>query len=153
MTDFEYKTFTSCDDGLIDTLYQLNCEIFSEFLQPFSREKMANTLTKVGGFHCVITYENDQPVGFKAGYRHSGVRFYSWLGGVLTSHRGLGLAKKMMTIQHQWAKENHFTIVETRTKNRFKGMLLTNIKEGFQIVGTMCGPNDNETVIILEKPL
>ena len=45
-----------------------------------------------------------------------------------------------------------FKKVRTKTKNKFKSMLLLNIKTGFDIVDTYMGADD-ELRIILEKDL
>lgn len=151
-----YQSFEKIDEKLLGQISDLNNEIFiefKEFVQPFSKEKMAQTALNVAGFHLLVAYDDEKAIGFKAGYRHSGRRFYSWLGGVLGSYRGQGIAKNLMQQQHQWAEEQGYSVVETRTKNCFRSMLLANIKYGFNVVGVTASVGDTEPVIVLEKPL
>lgn len=75
-------------------------------------------------------------VGFKLGYRRSPREFYSWLGGVDPAARGAGIARNLMRAQHAWAAEAGYPAVTTQTMNRYRAMLLLNIQEGFDVVGT-----------------
>ena len=151
--NIEYKSFETVNEEQLQQLYELNTQIFSEFTEPWSKEKIAQTVQNMSGCHLIFAYQDNKVVGFKGGYRHSGRRFYSWLGGVLKEFRGHGIAKEMLILQHQYAKEFGYEVVETRTKNRFKNMLIANIKFGFQITGTTMSPGDTEPVLILEKNL
>ncbi|MGE0173791.1 MAG: GNAT family N-acetyltransferase [Oligoflexales bacterium] len=87
-------------------------------------------------FHLFLGCVEDKPVGFKLGYERDGSTFYSWLGGVLHEYRGLGIASDLMREQHRWCIEQGYSKVQTKTENRFKDMLLLNIKHGFDVMGT-----------------
>ena len=91
------------------------------------------------------------PVGFKIGYNDTETVYHSWLGGVLPAYRGQGIATALMEWQHKRIARLGYTIVETRTRNRYKSMLILNIKHGFAIVGTIISNNDVK--IILRKQL
>ncbi|MGE0528625.1 MAG: GNAT family N-acetyltransferase [Bdellovibrionales bacterium] len=89
-------------------------------------------------------------VAFKLGYEEDRGSFYSWLGAVLPEYRGLGIASALMTHQHEWCRAQGYTTVRTKTQNRFREMLLLNLKFGFEIIGTHSCANDGPK-IILEK--
>lgn len=92
-----------------------------------------------------------RPVGFKLGYEAWEKCHYSWLGGVLPDYRGLGFAARLMNAQHAWAFAHGYERVRTKTLNRWRGMLLLNIREGFQIIATEAGSRGLK--IVLEKEL
>lgn len=92
------------------------------------------------------------PVGFKIGYRQDPHTYYSWLGGVLPEYRRQGIAEKLMARQHAWAKEQGYRRIQTKTMNRWRSMLVLNIKSGFDVIGTYVGA-DGVVRIILEKGL
>ncbi|GIL18266.1 MAG: hypothetical protein BroJett040_20170 [Oligoflexia bacterium] len=79
-------------------------------------------------------------------------RFYSWLGAVHPDYQGFGVGQELLNRQHQWCQKQKFKSIETRTYNKWKPMLILNIKNGFQIVGTRTNPK-GETQIIMEKYL
>lgn len=57
-----------------------------------------------------------------------------------------------MEKQHQYLKENFYKVVQTKTMNRWRNMLLLNIKNGFDIDETYTDDNGLHK-IILEKRL
>ena len=57
-----------------------------------------------------------------------------------------------MKLQHDWCSKNSFSVIETRTKNKWKNMLILNLKNGFNIIGTFTNEK-GEPKIILEKNL
>ena len=96
--------------------------------------------------------ESDVVVGYKIGYELESDCFYSWLGGVDENHRNKGIASKLMNQQHLYLKEKGYKIVQTKTKNKWRNMLILNIKNGFDVIGTYTDSN-GEPKIILEKCL
>jgi GNAT superfamily N-acetyltransferase len=108
------------------------------------------TFSKHKKFHLAIAYIEGQPVGFKIGYERDQNEFYSWLGGVLPEYRGLGVAGDLMNAQHEWCRKQGYSKIGTKTQNRFKAMLMLNIKNGFEIIGT--DPTDKDGMkILMEK--
>src|SRR5690606_13159766 len=81
-----------------------------------------------------------------------GQTFYSWLGGVRPDCRKLGIASELMRKQHEDLKEMDYKIVRTKTMNKWRGMLLLNIRTGFDILETEIAPR-GELKIVLEKKL
>ena len=99
----------------------------------------------------VLAFSDDEIVGFKIGYWLDAVKFYSWVGGVKREFREQGIAQELMNRQHSWCRKNGFQIVQTKTKNCFKPMLILNIKNGFDVIEVY--REKDETKIVLEKEL
>jgi len=104
------------------------------------------------GLMLLLAWEGDDLLGFKMGYRRSDAHFYSWLGGVHPGARGQGVARRLMTAQHDWLASQGYTHVTTETYNRYREMLLLNITSGFDIVGTLTTLK-GETKIVLRRDL
>lgn len=78
--------------------------------------------------------------------------FYSWLGGVHNQYRKHGIASTLMEKQHQFLKEKGFKLVQTKTMNRWRKMLILNIKHGFDVIETYTDEKGLHK-IVLEKNL
>ncbi len=89
--------------------------------------------------------------GFKIGYQLNETTFYSWLGGVHPSYRGLGIAMKLMTHQHKWCKEEGFRKIQTKSQNQYKAMLKLNLSAGFDVISME--ESKRGVKILLEKSL
>lgn len=83
----------------------------------------------------LVAYLEDTLVGFKIGYEQSTTQFYSWLGGVHLKYRRLGIAKKLLIQQEQWAAEQGYTHIHVKSMNRFPQMLTMLITNGYHIGG------------------
>lgn len=90
-------------------------------------------------------------VGCKLGYERKPGHYYSWLGGVHPDFRGQGVAAELMRRQHTWCQAQGYRHIRTHTYNRWRAMLLLNLRHGFDIIGTMQGPRG--LTIVLEKEL
>ncbi|MCG1028784.1 GNAT family N-acetyltransferase [Virgibacillus halodenitrificans] len=99
-----------------------------------------------------LALEDEEIIGYKIGYELEPNLFYSWLGGVDESHRNKGVASKLIDQQHLYLIEKGYEIVQTKTKNKWRGMLVLIIKSGFDVIGTYTD-NEGEPKIILEKRL
>lgn len=99
-----------------------------------------------------IGLEKEEVVGYKIGYELNSDCYYSWLGGVNENHRNKGIASKLMNQQHLYLKEKGYKSVQTKTKNNWRNMLILNIRNGFDVIGTYTD-NSDELKIILEKSL
>ena len=102
------------------------------------------------GLMVLLAWEEDACVGVKMGYRRSESTFYSWLGGVLPEARGQGVARRLMLAQHEWVAAQGYRYVTTETYNRYREMLLLNIRTGFDVVGTQTDTK-GEAKIMLRK--
>ncbi|MBK7842714.1 MAG: GNAT family N-acetyltransferase [Bdellovibrionales bacterium] len=103
-------------------------------------------------FHLVTALVDDQAVGFKLGYEQDSHEFYSWIGGVVPDFRGIGIASDLMKSQHDWCRKMGYKKVQTKTQNRFREMLILNLKHGFEVVGCH-ESNEGGLKIVLEKEL
>ena len=126
-----YEDFPSND--VLSWTATLNQEIFqfgeteqhlSEFLQ--NRTKIL----------ICLAFHDGQPIGYKIGFQERTYYFESWRGGVLPKYRGNGIAQHLLTLQHDWCTEKGFRIVTTITSNNNTAMLIVNLRNGFEIVGT-----------------
>lgn len=96
--------------------------------------------------------EDNKLIGFKIGYRYNETIFYSWVGGVLPNYRQQGIARQLAKLQEQWAKQNGYTKIRTKSMNRFKPMLILNLKNGFNIVKVYTN-DKQQTKIVFEKDI
>ncbi|MBD2715760.1 GNAT family N-acetyltransferase [Microvirga sp. STR05] len=98
-----------------------------------------------------LAYIGEELVGCKLGYERKPGHYYSWLGGVHPDFRGQGIAAELMRQQHAWCREQGYQHIRTHTYNRWRAMLLLNLRHGFNIIGTMQGTRG--LTIVLEKEL
>jgi predicted GNAT superfamily acetyltransferase len=115
-------------------------------------EKVLHRLRTMRPMYIACVQDSDALVGFKIGYAIDKNVFYSWLGGVDERYRGKGIAAQLMTQQHDWCKRQGFKKIRTKTMNKWRNMLILNIKAGFDIVETYRDEH-NILKIVLEKTL
>ncbi|MFT2139591.1 GNAT family N-acetyltransferase [Staphylococcus sp. GDY8P145P] len=99
----------------------------------------------------LVAYKESTIVGYKIGYEIDCSTFYSWLGGVEKNNRNHGIAQMLMDKQISILKSKGYEKIQTKTFNKWKSMLILNIKNDFQI--NNCYPDKNDLAIILEKDL
>jgi GNAT superfamily N-acetyltransferase len=99
-----------------------------------------------------VALVNLEIVGYKIGYKLNDETFYSWLGGVNPAYRGKGIASALMEEQHTYVREKGYKVVQTKTMNKWRNMLILNIKNGFDVVDTYMDER-KEIKIVLEKRL
>ena len=98
-----------------------------------------------------LAFVGEELVGCKLGYERKPGHYYSWLGGVHPDYRGQGIAAELMRRQHAWCREQGYQRIRTQTYNRWRAMLLLNLRHGFDIIGTVQGSHG--LTIVLEKEL
>lgn len=89
--------------------------------------------------------------GFKAGYAIAEDRYYSWLGGVDPDFRGRGIAKELMSRQHQWLSESRFRLLETHVEQGNERMIQLNLDGGLSVVGLFL--KDGKPYFMMQKKL
>lgn len=99
----------------------------------------------------LVAVHAEQVVGYKIGYQERTARFYSWLGGVHPEFRNRGIGNELMRRQHDWCEMHGYRVIRTHTRNTWRNMLILNLRNGFDIVGTRTEQSD--TTILLEKSL
>ena len=145
---FSFKSFEQFTPELLAQMKSIYRESFAKDID---EAKIFAKIQLHKEFLILVASEHDQPIAFKVGYRLDHKRFYSWLGGVIKTYQGLGIASELMRLQHQWCKEQGFKFIETRSRNEFKQMMSLNLAYGFEIVGTL---NDVKGLkILFEKSL
>ncbi len=101
----------------------------------------------------LLGYQDSQLMAYKVGYELKSKLFYSWVGGVHPQYRKQGFAKQLMQRQHQILLERGYKAVQTKTRMGFRGMLILNLKTGFDITGVSTKPHVPGLIIQMEKPL
>ncbi|WP_264740094.1 GNAT family N-acetyltransferase [Cytobacillus firmus] len=96
--------------------------------------------------------DGEKMIGYKMGYAIDQDTFYSWLGGVDPDYRKNGIASMLMERQHGYLKENGYKVVRTKTMNKWRSMLILNIKHGFDVIETYTDEKGLHK-IMLEKRL
>lgn len=144
----EYKSFTSLE--LESDWYQSMCLLHSTIFKSQSSDSIEEELNARPKFLILVALDDDRVVGYKIGYQDRETRFYSWLGGVYPEYRGKGIASELMRRQHEWCKVQGYMVIRTLTKNKWRDMLILNLRHGFDIVGTYTDEK-GEPKIILEK--
>lgn len=143
-------------DALTDTSLQLVAKLELEvFENPICKEDLERRLSGVHRLLILIARVGGVACGFKVGYEYASDTdyFYSWIGGVSPNYRRSGIASRLMLEQHRIAKVLGFKYVQTKTKNKYREMLLLNIKHGFDVTGVYQKLKEEKHGIILEKQL
>ncbi|WP_375162169.1 GNAT family N-acetyltransferase [Fictibacillus sp. WQ 8-8] len=130
-----------------EELHQLYEDIFGQ-----DRKILFAGLEGKKNLSILAVSRNGELAGFKMGYEQKNGQYYSWLGGIKAEYRKQGLASEVMKRQHEWLKREGYHSVQTKTKNKWRSMLILNIKCGFDIIGTYTD-SKGELKIILEKKL
>ena len=98
-----------------------------------------------------LALQDERVVGFKIGYERKPGHYYSWLGAVSPQHRGQGVAAELMRQQHAWCRVQGYERIRTQTYNRWRAMLILNLRFDFSVIGTVQGPHG--LTLVLELPL
>jgi predicted GNAT superfamily acetyltransferase len=124
-----------------------------EFTDPYGKEEYLKRLA--ANQHLIlVAYHDGIPVGFKIGYEISkGDCFYSWMGGILRSHRRKGIAEKLADYQEQWATKKKYKKIRIKTRERHKAMIAFCLNRNFLTVDHIWHEKASENRIIMEKYL
>ncbi|MFN8674651.1 MAG: GNAT family N-acetyltransferase [Candidatus Sericytochromatia bacterium] len=153
MNQINYKDFKIELVDNLDADKKLN--LLNSYQKVFGEvniEKFNSKIKCHNNFLFILVYDKEKVIAFKIGFAQDSEIFYSWIGGVEEEYRKNGLASKLMELQHQWCQNNGFSIIETRTMDKFFNMLSLNLKYGFKIIGTFIDYK-KQTKIILNKYL
>ncbi|XKE82290.1 GNAT family N-acetyltransferase [Oceanobacillus kapialis] len=143
----DYIIFKSLPkDNVLEGIIALHKTIFG------SSDNLLDKMASKPPLLIVIAMDDESVIGYKIGYELDENKFYSWLGGVNPKYRNRGIASSLMKEQHQYLEENEYKIVQTKTMNRWRGMLVLNIKNGFDVIETYTDDKGRHK-IVLEKEL
>jgi GNAT superfamily N-acetyltransferase len=148
--DTTITAYAELDDSLLQLLEDLDRPTFPE---PLTRAEFAAELRGKRNLQVLVASRAGTPCGYKIGFEHSSSVFFSWSGGVLPNYRRQGVASRLMLEQHRLARNLGYSFVRTHTKNKYRDMLLLNIKSGFDVTGVYKNLSEKMHGIILEKSL
>ena len=123
---------------LLDEILEVYKSIFDDYKLDFFKSRIHEKEDLL----IILCYTSDQLVGFKIGYRYNETTFYSWVGGVLPDSRKQGIAKQLAKLQEEKVIAKGYSKMRTKSMNRFKPMMILNLKNGFNIVQ----PDQNENL-------
>ncbi|MFG7352656.1 GNAT family N-acetyltransferase [Shewanella oncorhynchi] len=138
MYSIEIKAESSLTPELAAQLIQLSQQI-PELDHPLTNEVLDQRLQ---GKTCLIlvAYLEGELAGFKLGYEQEETIFYSWLGGVASDFRRLGLAQSLLEYQETWARRQGYNHIQVKTLNRFPAMLNLLISNQYLITELTADP-------------
>ncbi|MCM3409649.1 MULTISPECIES: GNAT family N-acetyltransferase [Bacillaceae] len=143
----DYFIFNSIPNkDVLNGIIELHKVIFA------TSDDLINKMVNKPKLLVIIAMNDTKVIGYKIGYELDNNKYYSWLGGVDTYYRKHGIASELMERQHQYLKENGYSIVQTKTMNKWRNMLVLNIKNGFDVIDTYTDEKGLHK-IILEKKL
>ncbi len=111
----------------LDVIRRLNTTIFDEqrIINTFDREDVLILLAQV----------ENQPVGFKIGYRFKAKTYYSAKGGVMADFRRQGIARALLHAMIGRVRDWGYTAFLFDTfPNKHPGMTVLGLSEGFRVV-------------------
>jgi ribosomal protein S18 acetylase RimI-like enzyme len=145
--EIKYMIFDSMpEDAFLVGIIDLHKSIFGESGDLVRKMESKPTLL------VNVAIKDHYVIGYKIGYELDKRKFYSWLGGVDVRFRGNGVASNLMEQQHLYLKKKGYHTVQTKTMNKWRSMLILNIKSGFDIMSTYTNEKGLHK-IILEKKL
>lgn len=138
MYSIEIKAESSLNPELAAQLIELSQQI-PELDHPLTNEVLDQRLQ---GKTCLIlvAYVEGELAGFKLGYEQEEAIFYSWLGGVASDFRRLGLAQSLLEYQETWARRQGYNHIQVKTLNRFPAMLNLLISNQYLITELTADP-------------
>lgn len=148
--DTTITAYAELDDVLLQVLEDLERPTFPE---PLSKAVFATELRGKRNLLVLVAAQGGTICGYKIGFEHASNVFFSWSGCVLPEFRRQGVASRLMAEQHRIAKNLGYSYVRTHTKNKYRGMLVLNIKSGFDVTGVYKNMSEKMHGIILEKSL
>lgn len=111
----------------LDDIRRMNRTIFNE-------ERVINSFEKED-LMILEARMDDEPVGFKIGYKESKNVFYSAKGGVLEAYRRHGIALALLADMMRRVDENGFKVFAFDTfPNLHPGMTILAMEQGFRLV-------------------
>lgn len=133
MYSIEIKAESSLTPELAAQLIQLSQQI-PELDHPLTNEVLDQRLQ--GKTYLILV----ALAGFKLGYEQEETIFYSWLGGVASDFRRLGLAQSLLEYQETWARRQGYNHIQVKTLNRFPAMLNLLISNQYLITELTADP-------------
>jgi len=144
----QYKSYQMIpDEQVCSGVIQLQEKIFQSKAQNMFAE-----LKHKDGILILVAMDESAIVGYKIGYQRKPRHYYSWLGGVDPAYRKHGIGSTLMRLQHEWCQQHDYQTIRTHSKNKWRDMIILNLRHGFDIIGTWTD-DLGEPKIMLEKRL
>jgi predicted GNAT superfamily acetyltransferase len=144
--NFDYLIFNSIPNSdVLGGIIELHKDIFG------TSDDLINKMASKPQLLVIAAMIGTKVIGYKIGYAIDNNKFYSWLGGVNTNYRKHGVASTLMEKQHQYLKENGYNVVQTKTMNKWRSMLVLNIKNGFDVIDTYVDEKGLHKIILEKK--
>lgn len=134
--------------GLLYEILEVYKTIFDDYKLDFFKSR----ISEKDDLLIALCYSKVNLVGFKIGYRYNENTFYSWVGGVLPSMRKKGVARTLAALQEEKVREEGYLKLRTKSMNRFKPMMILNLKNGFDIIQVYTN-DGGQTKVVFEKKL
>lgn len=148
-SSFSYKTIEGIPTKEIQK--QL-LEVYQKIFEDAKPEFFIDRIESKQDLVCVLCYSSTKLIGFKIGYQYKSTTFYSWVGGVQSNYRKQGIGKQLAILQEQLIIQKGYTKLRTKSMNRFKPMMILNLKNGFNIVQVYTN-SLGQTKVVFEKDL
>ena len=130
----------------LEVLGWLNTTIFNE-------ERIINTFDREDLLMLLAQWQ-EEPVGFKIGYRESLYTFYSAKGGVLPEYRRSGIARRLLyDMMERVRVKGYRTFAYDTFPNRHHGMTILGLVEGFRVTRADYNPTYKDYRLRFEKKL
>lgn len=136
------------DNKLLQEILVVYKAVFDDYKLDFFKNRIGEKKDVL----MALCYAHAKLVGFKIGYRHNDTTFYSWVGGVLPEYRKQGIAKTLATLQKEHIVKKGYSRLRTKSTNKFKPMMILNLKNGFDIIQVYTNKS-GQTKVVFEKDL
>ncbi|WP_246010425.1 GNAT family N-acetyltransferase [Bacillus yapensis] len=144
--NFHYQIYTSIPEStVVEGINKLHRSIFG------TTDNLSDKLARKPHILIITAMDGNRVIGYKIGYEIDRETFYSWLGGVDTHYRENGIAATLMDKQHAYLREKGYKIVRTKTMNKWRNMLILNIKFGFDVIETYTDEKGLHKIILEKK--
>ena len=140
------------EGDLSNNLFTELLHLYNQLFEDADLEFFKTRFTTHANICSVLAFKKTQLIGFKIGYPVENNTFYSWIGGVNSEFRNIGIGKQLVTLQENFAIEKGFSVLKTKSMNRFKPMMILNLKNGFNITKVYTNTK-GQTKIVFEKQL
>lgn len=140
------------EGDLSNNLFTELLNLYNQLFEDADLEFFKTRFTTQANICSVLAFKKTQLIGFKIGYPIENNTFYSWIGGVNSEFRNIGIGKQLATLQENYAIQKGFSVLKTKSMNRFKPMMILNLKNGFNITKVYTNTK-GQTKIVFEKQL
>lgn len=145
----EYREIEGLPGGaILESLLELHDRVFGTGQSQLLLQEAAGRPRLL----TIVALRDGRVVGYKIGYERKPGHFYSWVGAVAPEFRRRGIGSELMRRQHTWCRARGYRTIRTKTKNKWKDMIILNLRHGFDIIGAYTDET-GEPKLILEKRL